>query len=367
VSRTPSSFVPPRCPNAECKFHLDPRTWRWKRIGFYLREQAPQRIQRFLCVHCRRAFSSQTFSTSYWLKRPELLPRVFMRVLSCSAYRQIAREVGASPTTIMRQCDRLGRHCLLFHERLRPKAAPRESLAIDGFESFEFSQYTPVHFHAAIGSRSHFIYGLTDSELRRKGRMTESQRHRRAALEASLGRPNPRSIEHEMGNLLEIVVPQGARATIHSDEHRAYPRAVARLGRLGRVIRHLTVSSRISRTPDNPLFPVNLADLLIRHSQANHKRETIAFSKRRACAAYRMFVFVVWRNTMKSFSERKRDESPAQRLGLLPRRLGVEEVLRVRLFPSCVGLPPRWVEYYRRSIETRRIPNGVSHSLRYAA
>ncbi len=289
-----------------------------------------------------------------------------MRALSCAAYRQIARDVGASPTTIMRQCDRLGRHCLLFHEQLRPKSAPTESLAIDGFESFEFSQYTPVHFHAAIGSQSHFIYGFTDSELRRKGRMTESQRRRRAALEAALGRPDPRSIEREMGTLLEIVVPKGARATIQSDEHRAYPRAIARLRSLGRAINHLTTSSRISRTSDNPLFPVNLADLLIRHSQANHKRETIAFSKRRACAAYRLFVFLVWRNTMKSFSERKKDESPAQRLGLLPRRLRVEDVLRARLFPSRVRLPARWVEYYQRSIVTRRILAGANHSLRYA-
>ncbi len=289
-----------------------------------------------------------------------------MRLLSCSAYRQIARDVDASPTTIMRQCDRLGRHCLLFHEQMRPKQGPGESLAIDGFESFEFSQYTPVHFHAVIGGRSHFIYGLTDSELRRKGRMTEPQRRRRALLEATLGRPDPRSIEREMGALLEIVLPEGARATIHSDEHRSYPRAISRLRRIGRTIRHVTTSSRISRTPDNPLFPVNLADLLIRHSQANHKRETIAFSKRRACAAYRMFVFLVWRNTMKSFSERKRDESPAQKLGLLPRRLRVDDVLRARLFLGCVGLPPRWLDYYRRSIVTRRIPSGATHSLRYA-
>ena len=94
--------------------------------------------------------------------------------------------------------------------------------------------------------------------------------------------------------------------------------------------------SRAARTAANPLFPVNLADLLIRHSQANHKRETIAFSKRRACAAYRMWVFVVWRNTMKSFSERRRDASPAQRLGLLRRRLRVSDVLAARVFPAAV-------------------------------
>src|SRR5258705_2432311 len=167
-----TAFTPPCCPNPSCKFHLDPRGWRWRRKGFFTRAAAPSRIQRFLCVHCRRSFSSQTFSTTYWLKRPELLGRIFMRALSCSAYRQIARDVGASPTTIMRQTDRLGRHCLLFHEQRRPKGPPVETLAIDGFESFEFSQFTPEHFHAAIGTDSHFISGITASLLPRNWPLT---------------------------------------------------------------------------------------------------------------------------------------------------------------------------------------------------
>ena len=49
----------------------------------------------------------------------------------------------------------------------------------------------------------------------------------------------------------------------------------------------------------------DLLDLLIRHSGANHKRETIAFSKRRASAIERLCVFLVWRNWIKWFSERR--------------------------------------------------------------
>jgi len=81
----------------------------------------------------------------------------------------------------------------------------------------------------------------------------------------------------------------------------------------------------------------------------------------------RLFVFLVWRNTMKSFSERKRDATPAQRLGLLPRRLTVEDVLAERLFPSRIPLPERWGQYYRREVETRRIPQGQRYLARYAA
>jgi hypothetical protein len=337
-------------------------------MGFFLRQAAPHRIQRYRCSRCRRSFSSQTFSPTYWLRRPGLLPILFGRLVACSGYRQIARELAVSPTTVLGQAARLGRHCLLAHERLRPKEARplAEPLAIDGFESFEFSQYTPVHFHLAVGAASHFVYGFTDSELRRKGRMTAAQKERRAALEATFGRPDPRSIEREMAALLEVVVPSGAGAIeLRSDEHPAYPRALRRLA--DRSFRHEVTSSRVPRTATNPLFPVNLADLLIRHSSANHKRETIAFSKRRQSAAERLWIWLVWRNTMKSFSERRQDATPAQRLGLLVRKLRVRDVLAERLFPTRIPLPPRWAEYYWRLVPTRRIANPARHRATYSA
>ena len=112
---------------------------------------------------------------------------------------------------------------------------------------------------------------------------------------------------------------------------------------------------------------VNLLDLLIRHSSANHKRETIAFSKRRQCAAYRLAILLVWRNYVKSVSERRRDETPAQRLGILGRKLDVSDVLAERLFPTRIRLPDRIGQYYWRRIPTRRIPNAPEHRLSYAA
>jgi hypothetical protein len=56
------------------------------------------------------------------------------------------------------------------------------------------------------------------------------------------------------------------------------------MGHLAEVT-HRTISSRALRDTRNPLFAINLLDLLIRHSGANHKRETIAFSKRRQSAS----------------------------------------------------------------------------------
>jgi len=363
---SPRAWTPPFCPNAGCRFHADPRGWRCKRKGFYERHAAPRRIQRYVCQTCRRSFSSQTFATTYWLRRPELQAPIFQLLVACAGYRQIARALGTSPTTVLRQTVRLGRHCLLFHARLRVlDAAPVEALVLDGFESFEFSQYTPIHVHAAVGAGSHFVYGVTDSELRRKGRMTEAQRRRRAALEARYGRPDPKALERDVTALLALLLPPGSACELHTDEHPAYPRALRRLG--DRRFDHRVTPGRALRTIRNPLFPVNLFDLLVRHSSANHKRETIAFSKRRQSALERIFVFLVWRNAMKSFSEKARDATPAQRLGLLPRRLRIGDVLAERLFPTRIPLPERWGAYYRREVETRRIPNGQRFLRRYAA
>jgi transposase-like protein len=365
MHRTDAPLAPPFCPNERCPFHCGPtHSWRWVRAGFFRRQAAPKRIQRFQCVHCGRSFSQQTFRTSYWLKRPALLEPVCHRLLGCSAFRQIAREFAASPQTIALHAARLGRHCLLFHERLRPKGPLREPLALDGLQSFEWSQYFPTLFHVAVAKRSHFFHGFTDSELRRSGRMRAEQKERRDALEHALGRPDPRSVAREVTRLLAIVAPLPQALELHTDEHPDYPRALRALPHL--TVDHRTVSSRAVRTAMNPLFPVNLLDLLVRHSGANHKRETIAFSKRRQSAACRLWLLLAWRNYVKWFSERKHDGTPAMRAGVCAERWSFRRILSQRLFPSRIRLPQRWQVYYWNRTPTRCLPNARSHRLEYA-
>ncbi|MEZ4649996.1 MAG: hypothetical protein R3E97_14645 [Candidatus Eisenbacteria bacterium] len=188
-----------------------------------------------------------------------------------------------------------------------------EPIAFDGFETFEYSQFFPFHINVAAGRESWFLYELTDSPLRRKGRMTAKQRRRRAQLEAQLGRPDPKATELGMAALISALItktPPDRPAFLESDEHPAYPRAIRRVvreanrsqRRISEIV-HCTISSRAARTKDNPLFAVNLTDLLFRHSHANHRRETIAFSKRRMAAISRAQVFRVWRNWVKRRKE----------------------------------------------------------------
>ena len=359
-------MAPPFCPNPACRFHRgDKGLWRYKRAGFYRRTIAPLRVQRYRCVTCRRYFADQTFRVTYWLHRPELLRPVFHRLVGCSGLRQIAREFGVSPQTILTHAARLGRHCLLFHERVRPKGPIAEPLALDSFQSFEFSQYFVTQYHVVAGQESHFFHGFTESECRRSGAMTPVQRRKRERLERKLGRPDPRAIEKDVAALLSIVAPGPQELELHTDEHKGYPRAVRRVRHLA--VRHRTISSRAARTTRNPLFAINLIDLLIRHSSANHKRETPAYSKRRQGAIERLWVFLVWRNYVKWFSEFRPGETPAMRIGLTDRRLSFDEITARRLFPTRGRVPERWQDYYYRRIPTRMIPNGTVHAKRYAA
>jgi len=359
-----SPSPPPHCPFRDCDSLGNPEGWRALKKGFYERLARPRRIQRYRCSDCGRSFSSQTFSTTYWLQQPQLLHRILFRVTSCSGFRQIAWELGVSVSTVQRHVERLGRHCLLLHEQLRPPTAPRESLVLDGFRSFEFGQYWPFDVNLLIG-QSHFVYGFQDAELRRSGSMTKYQTRKRARLEERHGRPSPQATRNSVQELLERQIPPGASVQLDTDEHRAYPPALKLLP--GRQVEHRTTSSKARRTSRNPLFPANLGDLLIRHTGANQKRETIAFSKRRQGALYRIAIWTVLRNYVKPTSVRRGTPPPGVTVGAIARAWTVPDVLRHRLLPWRFELSG-WLEacYFAR-IPTRRMPRCREHRLEYAS
>jgi hypothetical protein len=249
----------------------------------------------------------------------------------------MGRVYGISHSTVARHLARIGRHCLIFHHNLLQDTTLDEPLVVDGFETFEFSQYFPFHINFAAGSDSWLLYHFTDSPLRRKGSMTPGQKMRRAELEELFGRPDPKAVEKGMAYLLRPLLERvkvGQELVLHSDDHPAYRRALQRL---------------------------------VRHSSANHRRETIAFSKRRQAALERAAIFTVWRNCIKKRSENGPQKSAAMWVGLLDRLLTWKQVLRRRLFPAHADLPREWMDYYWRKVKTVTMGDRQTcHACRYA-
>ena len=359
-----TGWVPPHCPNPKCAyFKAVTPAWPWIRKGFYTRLRRPHRIRRFTCQACGRHFSSQTFSTTYWQKRPELIRSVFLMGVGCMANRQIARALGCSPTTVAHHIARLGRHCLLVQAEELAAIEGLSEVAIDGFETFEWSQYFPFHHNVAVDVESGYFLYHTDSPLRRKGRMTVHQKARRAELEARLGRAHPRAVETGIRTLLETLTPHHRPLSVRSDDHRAYPRAIRRID--AHIFQRVT-SSRQRRDKRNPLWEVNLLDLMIRHSTAAHKRETIAWAKRRQASIEKLAIFQLWRNYMKKRREKGRWVTPAMLLDLATRPWKLSVLLARRRFFEKTPLSPRWQQYYRREVVTPALPVNRTHALAYA-
>jgi hypothetical protein len=175
---------------------------------------------------------------------------------------------------------RLGRMALLLQaEAIQELAGLDEPVVFDHFETFAFSQDDRVGIGTAVGQRSWFVYAFDPAPHRRAGR-----------------------IAHQ-------IYPNPPRGPGHDPA--------------------------IARERDRAMFAVDLPHKLLRHSQAHHRRETIAFGRRTNALIERAALMAVWRNFVKGVSERRNDPTtPAMRLGLTVRAWKWRDVFSRRRFPG---------------------------------
>ena len=169
-------------------------------------------------------------------------------------------------------------------------------------------------------------------------------------------------------------LPRDARLDLVSDDHPAYRPAVSESCR-GRRFTHriypnpkrgkneTSLPSR-ARARNAAMFPVDQLHRLLRHSDASHKRETIAFGRRANAIMLRCFLFIAWKNFIKDRSERKPTKTtPAMRLGLTGEPWDWTMALSQRLFPGRLAVPRRWMRLYRQLMPTPAVGVNRVHAL----
>ena len=342
--RRPDRFRPPFCPFSDCPaHHRKGGRSPFVRRGSFKQDSNPRRlIPRFRCGECGRTFSKQTFACTYRLRRPELLPQVAGLLVAGAAHRQIARQLDCSKSTVARMAQRIGRHAEQFHRSACRSIRIEEPIAFDHFETFVRSQVERLAIGTAVGQKSWFVYDLSPAEyLRTAGRSPRKQPISRA-LKTDLAKSvlssthlTVRRLSLLAGDLLQWV----------TDDHPAYRRAFTprQSDRASRIVRRIfpnpdrsTEAGRAeARVRDREMFPVDLLHKLLRHSQAHHRRETIAFGRDAGRVMERTWVFAVWRNFLKLVTERRPTRStPAMKLGLTDVRWTWRDILARRIFPS---------------------------------
>ena len=369
-----SGFRPQFCPWRDCAEHLRREPgYRFHRHAAYA-TQRRKRVARFRCLACRRTFSTQTFSVTYYRKRPELLRHVAAGIVAGSALRQIARSLDCSKTTVCGIAARLGRHAMLLHARslesLRGKL--EEGVAFDHFETFEFTQDYPFGVGTAVGSRSWFVYALDPAPHGRTGRRSDAQARRLRARPKRASRGRYAGSTRRTLDLLVELASRSKTLELTSDGHPDYVRALrlhpqrhrVRLRAFPNPSRGVRGTKRSSAAVarDRAMFPVDLLHKILRHTLAHHRRQTIAFTRRLNAAMERLSLAAVWRNFVKARSERKsRSPTPAQSLGLTESRWSWKRVLSKRLFYDRVRLPEPWPTLYRRNWETPVLQSNALH------
>ncbi len=179
--------------------------------------------------------------------------------------------------------------------------------------------------------------------------MTEAQGKRRSVLDGRF-RPDPRGIQISFQRVasegLSVLSDSGRPSlTLWTDEHQAYPRAIAASPCLAALrgasrIEHRTVSSRKARTRDNPLFPVNYLDRELRKDLHEHVRETVCFGRNVNRQMERLALYQWWHNYRKPHRARGDPRSHAEVAGYDPGRIreGLRSIWKERAWLSLTAL-----------------------------
>lgn len=254
--------------------------------------------------------------------------------------------------------ERLGRHAILFHERCLSQLPPvSEVIVHDHFETFIGRQDRALGVGTAVGSWSWFVYHVDPAPHRGSGRRPDRLPQSAAPFAAS--RAYVQSIQRTFRALIPHV-SDGEPLTCNVDGRRDYQTAVRAVDLRSRVV--LKVYPNPKRGPkgsprsleakerDHAMFPVDQLHQLLRHTCADHKRETLAFGRRLESILGRAHLIAAWKNFIKGRSERRPDRTtPAMKVGLTDRRWRWSRLLAQRLFPGREPLTESVARLYRKS------------------
>ena len=299
---------PECCPNPDCHFHRTddelPFPRFWINSGTY-HTKVSGTVQRFRCTYCGKGFSERTGSIDYYTKKSLDYKEIFRAITSAESIASIARMLRCHPDSITNRIDRLGRNALASHARIMNETVLSENLCADGFESFDCSQYHPNNINLAIGMESQFLYGFTHCTLRRKGRMTEAQKEKRAKIEETY-KPPPGALVNSFKALIENVLPLWyepalPKLRLITDEHKGYVIALKRIIRIQKakgsgVFAHEQFSSRLERTIRSMLFAVNYWDREMRKDIAAFRRESTCHTRNVSNGLLRLALYQFWHN-----------------------------------------------------------------------
>lgn len=332
-------FAPSRCPRAECPSRSQP-SFRWARKGHFRRRCDGRSVQRFRCLHCERTFSIQTFRLDYRLKKPTLHLRLFGLFVSKVTHRQSARVLNCSRRTIAHRLRLLGGHCKDFHQTTLARAAARGGIhgvfQLDELETYETSRrLAPVTVPLLIERHSRCVIHVETAPLPARGRLSARDHARKQKRETCFGRRFSGSTRAVLSTLTQLraVHDEDSSVVVQTDCKTSYVSALSKT--FGVRLRHQRTSSKERRNSKNPLFPVNHTFAMLRDGISRLVRRSWAASKKRERLEWHLWIWIAYRNYVRTITNKLTRTTPAMALGIVQRRLRREQLLAWRAMPKA--------------------------------
>jgi transposase-like protein len=320
------TFVPPRCPHADCEAHRQPPPGFCTRSGSYTADCHAQPVPRFRCKSCKRSFSRQTFRASRGDRRPDCNVPLLQLLVSGVGLRKAAELLDLDVHTVQRKKQKLGATCQQLHRNLCNKLPEGRAFVLDEEETYEGASIRPLTVPLLIEAKSWFVVAATAGSIRRMAARGSKRRARQERDELRHGRRTDESnacVALVLGELARLTTGQ---VTLHSDRKRSYQTLGKRL-LPGRLL-HLTTSGEAVRNERNPLFPINSTIAISRCYVGRLRRQSWLVSKKKERLQNHLHVFIAYRNYVRRRFQRDADGlTPAVELGLLHRNPTFAEIV----------------------------------------
>ena len=322
-------FIPPRCPNRRCAYHLKPeQAARWYTPnGHYKPLCRAHPVPRFRCRGCRRGFSRQTFRMDRYDHRPDLNARLFELLASGVGLRQSARLIGLSRRCLDFKFRKIARHLRRLHLNLQAPLPSGTMLQFDELETFEgMRTLRPLTVPILIEKHSRYVIWAESATIPARHRKTKHGRKRSEELLRHGRRPDGsrRACERTLSRAAALLRHVDA-VGIETDMKRSYPAVMRKAFGKSTRIAHRQVSSKRTRDLSNPLFPINQTEAIARDLMGRLRRQSWLASKKRRYLDLALALFMTWRNLVRRRFNRDLF-SAAQHLGFVRRRMSEEEL-----------------------------------------
>lgn len=321
-------FTPPRCPNPLCPMHRAPEPLFFKRKGFYLPKCRSVPVPRFQCKVCRLGFSRQTFRVDYRDHKPHVNAQLVKLLASGIGLRQSARIVPLARKSTELKFRKLARQLCFLNVNLRQPFPEGSEFEFDEMVTFETCKVTrPLTLPVLIEAKTLLVVAAEPAPIRPFGKKTPARAARIAAYEKAHGKRRDRSRRA----ILRVLSAAGAatrhleKVVLRTDEKPVYKPLAAQVFGAERLA-HEQFSSRLPRTPRNPIFRINLTAAVARDLNGRLRRRSWLASKQAHFLQQQLGLFMCWRNFVRRRVNSDR-RTPAMALGWLERRLSTEQLL----------------------------------------